>query len=66
LPQRSKPEKLSISRETCSGNGQPTTVGLPLGRQSALAGLEAAVRLIDDIDAPLTPHDAVITVTAAQ
>jgi hypothetical protein len=33
---------------------------------SALAGLEAPVRLIDDVDAPLAAHDAIIAVAAAQ
>src|ERR1700726_4398835 len=32
----------------------------------ALAGLEAAMRLVDDIDAPLAPHDAIVAMAAAQ
>src|ERR1700722_11362926 len=32
----------------------------------ALAGLEAPLRLIDDVDAPLAPHDAVVPVAAAK
>jgi hypothetical protein len=33
---------------------------------SALAGFEPALRLIDDIDAPLAPHDAIIAMARAQ
>src|SRR5580704_7818107 len=32
----------------------------------ALARLEAPLRLIDDVDPPLTPHDAVVAVAAAE
>jgi hypothetical protein len=32
----------------------------------ALAGFEPALRLIDDIDASLAPHDAVIAMARAQ
>src|SRR5271169_3811903 len=32
----------------------------------ALAGLEAPVRLIDDVDPPLAPHDAVVPVAATK
>jgi hypothetical protein len=33
---------------------------------STLAGLEAAMRLVDDVDAALAAHDAVVAVAAAQ
>jgi hypothetical protein len=33
---------------------------------SALAGLEAPVRLIDDVDPALAAHDAIVAVAAAQ
>jgi hypothetical protein len=32
----------------------------------ALAGLKAAIGLVDDIDPTLAPHDAVVAVAAAQ
>jgi hypothetical protein len=32
----------------------------------ALAGLEAPLRLIDDVDAALAPDDAIVTVPATQ
>jgi hypothetical protein len=32
----------------------------------ALAGFEPALRLIDDIDAALAPHDAIVAMAAAQ
>ena len=38
--------------------GEPGSGGL------ALAGLEAPVRLIDDVDPPFTPHDAIVAVAA--
>jgi hypothetical protein len=33
---------------------------------SALASFEPALRLIDDIDAALAPHDTIVTMTGAQ
>ena len=38
----------------------------PIPRALALAGFEAALRLIDDIDATLAPHDAIVAMAAAQ
>jgi hypothetical protein len=36
------------------------------GRSLALPGLETPLRLIDDVDAALAAHNAIIAVTAAQ
>jgi hypothetical protein len=36
------------------------------GRDLALPGLEAPLRLINDVHAALTAHDAIVAVTAAQ
>src|SRR5438067_7488897 len=33
---------------------------------SALAGLEAGIGLVDDVDAPLAPHDAAVLVALLQ
>ena len=44
-------------------------MGLPNGAEapiSALTGFEAAVRLVDDVDPTLTPHQAVVAVPATQ
>ena len=35
-------------------------------RRLALAGLEAPLRLIDDVDAAFAPDDAIVPVPAAQ
>jgi formylmethanofuran:tetrahydromethanopterin formyltransferase len=35
-------------------------------KRSALASLKAAVGLVNDVDAALTPHDAVVAVATAQ
>jgi hypothetical protein len=32
----------------------------------ALTGLEAPLRLVDDVDAALAPHEAIVAVAAAQ
>jgi hypothetical protein len=37
-----------------------------IGTRSALPGLEATLRLVDDVDAALAAHDAIVAVTAAQ
>ena len=34
----------------------------PARTASALAGLEAAIRLVDDIDAPLAPDETIVPV----
>jgi hypothetical protein len=34
--------------------------------RSTLAGLEAALRLVDDVEAPAAPHEPVVTVATAQ
>jgi hypothetical protein len=69
-------------RRGCSGNHagsapqsyaevDPALKSIPTltraGRNTlALPGLEAALRLVDDIDAALAAHDAIVAVTAAQ
>jgi hypothetical protein len=35
-------------------------------RASALAGFEAAIGLVDDVDAALAPHQPVVAVTGTQ
>jgi hypothetical protein len=62
LPRRGKPENCSIAREECGGNGQPRGLS---PADLTLARLEATVRLVDDIDAALAAHDAIVAVTAA-
>src|SRR5215472_13474004 len=47
-----------------AGARRPSTARSTDG--SALAGLEAALRLVDDIDPALAAHDAVVAMTAAQ
>jgi hypothetical protein len=46
--------------------GRKSAAGRQAFRRSALASLEAALRFIDDIDAPLAPHETVVPVTAAK
>jgi hypothetical protein len=55
---RGKPEKYSITREEAAEMG--SRAGL------TLAGLETPVRLVDDIDAALAAHDAIVAMAAAQ
>jgi hypothetical protein len=43
--------------------GRKSAAGQPA---SALAGLEAALRFIDDVDAPLAAHEPVVPVAAAK
>src|SRR4029077_19595698 len=45
------------------GGAEPGTAG---HGGLALAGLEAPLRLVDDVDPPLAPHDAVVAVPAAE
>jgi hypothetical protein len=47
------------------GNRRKPAVS-PFQAFSALASLEAALGLIDDVDAALTAHDAVVAMAAAQ
>jgi hypothetical protein len=34
--------------------------------KSTLAGFESTLRLVDDIDAPLAPYDAIVAMAATQ
>jgi hypothetical protein len=45
-------------------SGILSLIGQPISL--ALAGLESALRLIDDIDAALASHDAIVAMAAAQ
>jgi hypothetical protein len=62
-----KPEKRSQPRERCGAIGQSAFSGTA-GRDdaSALTGLEAALRLIDDVDAALAAHETIVAMAAAQ
>jgi hypothetical protein len=77
-----KPENFSKRREQCGAIGQSRNSGPREGRPDtdlagkdekarpkrplALSGLEAPLRLVDDVDAALAPHEAIVAVAAAQ
>jgi hypothetical protein len=54
---RSKPENWSKAREENGRRG---------GANLALAGLKTSLGLIDDVNAPLSAHDTVVAVPAAE
>jgi hypothetical protein len=56
-------KRTEIAAQLCSS----AAVSDPRGdRQSALSGLETALRLVDDVDAALAAHDTIVPVTAAE
>ena len=56
----------SAQRQLSDAAQEGTFTGRQGAYSSALAGLEATLCLIDDVDAPLAAHDAVIAVAAAE
>jgi hypothetical protein len=65
LSNGNKPENRAMRREQL-GSYLACTAQQAKARVSALARLETALRLIDDVDAPLAPHDTVVAMAAAQ
>jgi hypothetical protein len=72
-----KPENFSKRREYCGAIEQEGAPDLPVGRAAtseglgriavlALPGLKAPLRLVDDVDAALAAHEAIVAVAAAQ
>jgi RNA-binding protein YhbY len=63
-----KPENRSTIGDQCGANRQAAANIRPkvgIG-QSALTSLEAALRLIDNVDAALAAHETIVAVAAAQ
>jgi hypothetical protein len=53
-------DKISMGLSDAARQDRPVTT------RSTLAGFETALRLIDDVNAALAAHDAIVAVTAAQ
>jgi hypothetical protein len=67
LGQGNKPEMSAMFPKQCGAIGQAhAPPNDKIVEDSALAGLEATLRLVDHIDAALAPHDAVVAVAAPQ
>jgi hypothetical protein len=54
------------SIQSCVENAAEVGSGAGCSGSSALPGLKAPMRLVDDIDASLAPHDAIVAVAATQ
>jgi hypothetical protein len=66
LVRGNKPEMSAMFPKQCGAIEQAhASPNDKIVKDSALAGLEASLRLVDHIDAALAPHDAVVAVTAA-
>jgi hypothetical protein len=58
----SQPREYSAAK----GDGASRICGKKPASVLTLSGFEAALRLIDDVDAAFAAHDAIVAVTAAQ
>jgi hypothetical protein len=61
-----KPEMSAMFPSQCGAIEQARALPNEIVEELALTGLEAALRLVDHIDAALAPHDPIVAVAAAQ